>query len=157
MSHEQTNDRFAFPWYKNGLPFSCTQCGKCCTGSPGYVWVNEAEMAEMAEFLKISIADFKKFYARRFGQKYLLIEKKSQNHSCIFYKDQKCQVYAVRPLQCRSYPFWKENVNSEKSWNLIAQECEGISTDAPLVTYETIEKWIQDQQTQNPNEHFVSN
>ncbi len=159
MGHheQQSNDRFEFPWYKNGLQFSCTQCGKCCTGSPGYVWLMEAEIFEMAEFLKITVSDFKKLYVRRLGQKYLLVEKKSDNHSCIFYQDQKCRVYAARPLQCRAYPFWQENVHSEKSWQQTAQECEGIHAEAPLVPFEIIEKWIQEQQKQNPDEHFVSN
>ena len=33
------------PWYKDGLGFQCTQCGDCCTGAPGYVWINAAEIA----------------------------------------------------------------------------------------------------------------
>ena len=28
-----------------GLRFECTQCGDCCTGAPGYVWVNKAEIS----------------------------------------------------------------------------------------------------------------
>jgi hypothetical protein len=150
-------DQFAFPWYKKGLNFACTQCGKCCTGAPGYVWVTELEILGMAEFLKISVPDFKKFYTKRLGQKYLLVERKSQGHSCVFYKDNRCQVYAARPLQCRAYPFWKENIHSEESWKQTAHECEGIHDEAPLVPFEAIEKWIQDQRTQNPDEHFVSN
>ena len=33
------------PWYAEGLRFKCTECGQCCTGAPGYVWVNEEEVA----------------------------------------------------------------------------------------------------------------
>ncbi|MFM7740581.1 MAG: YkgJ family cysteine cluster protein, partial [Planctomycetota bacterium] len=29
----------AEPWYKDGLRFQCSQCGDCCTGGAGYVWV----------------------------------------------------------------------------------------------------------------------
>ncbi len=36
------------PWYKDGLRFKCTQCGDCCTGAPGYVWVNQAEIEGIA-------------------------------------------------------------------------------------------------------------
>ena len=32
------------PWYADGLPFTCTQCGDCCTGDPGYVWVTDEVM-----------------------------------------------------------------------------------------------------------------
>lgn len=128
-----------FPWYKDGLNFKCTQCGKCCTGSPGYVWVDEDEIINMAQFLKISVKDFKRLYLRQKDNKYLLIEKKSQNYDCIFLKEGKCEVYKARPMQCRTYPFWPENLSSESSWNLAAQECEGISKEAPLISYEEIE------------------
>ena len=35
-------------WYADGLRFRCTQCGDCCTGAEGYVWVNQAEIDAMA-------------------------------------------------------------------------------------------------------------
>ena len=32
-------ERFAMsdPWYNDGLRFTCTRCGHCCTGEPGFV------------------------------------------------------------------------------------------------------------------------
>lgn len=155
MSDNPDKAKRSLPWYKDGLRFSCTQCGKCCTGSPGFVWVTEEEIEGMAKFLNLAIPVFKRLYVRRLDQRYLLVEKKSQNHSCVFYQDQKCQVYAARPLQCRAYPFWQENMQSEESWQQAAQECEGITSDAPLVPFETIEKFLHDQRRQNPDEHFV--
>ena len=32
------------PWYRDGLRFTCTRCGNCCTGAPGYVWVDADAM-----------------------------------------------------------------------------------------------------------------
>lgn len=32
------------PWYAPGLSFTCTQCGNCCTGEPGVVWVSDEEI-----------------------------------------------------------------------------------------------------------------
>ncbi|WP_068470944.1 YkgJ family cysteine cluster protein [Candidatus Protochlamydia phocaeensis] len=149
-----TQSHPSFPWYKDGLHFSCTQCGKCCTGSPGFVWVSEQEMAEMAQFLKISIKDFKRLYVRRLHNRYLLVEKKSQNHDCVFYKDRKCQVYQARPSQCRTYPFWKENLLSPQSWEEAAQTCEGICPEAPLISFESIQEQLK-QQISDQNEHYV--
>ena len=40
------------PWYEDGLRFRCTRCGACCTGSPGFVWVNAEELADIAEYKK---------------------------------------------------------------------------------------------------------
>ena len=39
------------PWYKDGLRFECTQCGACCSGEPGFVWVADEEIAGMAGLL----------------------------------------------------------------------------------------------------------
>lgn len=150
------DERFTVPWYRDGLHFRCTQCGKCCTGSPGFVWITEEEMAEMANFLNLTAAVFKRLYVRRMGQRHLLIEKKSQNHSCVFYQNQMCQVYAARPLQCRAYPFWRENIHSEKSWKEAGLQCEGIHPEAPFVSFETIQQFLDGQEQQNPDEHFVS-
>lgn len=147
--------RFAFPLYRDGLPFGCTKCGKCCTGLAGYVWVSDDEITKMAQFLKLTVPYFKQRYVRTIGQRHALVELKSQNHSCVFYQDKLCQVYPVRPLQCRAYPFWEENLLSEHSWKQTALECEGINPDAPVIPAEVIEAFLKEQRLQNPNEHFV--
>jgi Fe-S-cluster containining protein len=38
-----------------------------------------------------------------------------------------CRIYAVRPMQCRTYPFWPELVSSEVAWQGEARRCEGIN------------------------------
>ena len=43
----------AEPWFKDGLRFKCTQCGDCCTGAPGYVWVNQEEIEALAREVKL--------------------------------------------------------------------------------------------------------
>ncbi len=45
------------PWYQDGLKFRCTGCGDCCTGAPGYVWVNKEEIAALAVYLASPAAD----------------------------------------------------------------------------------------------------
>ncbi|MBA3723004.1 MAG: YkgJ family cysteine cluster protein [Parachlamydiaceae bacterium] len=150
--HEGTKSGGSLPWYKDGLPFKCTQCGKCCTGAPGFVWVNDVEIAEMAEFLNIPIPTFKRLYLRQRDNRYLLIEKKSQNHDCVFFKDNKCTVYEARPTQCRTYPFWQENLISENSWKSTAEYCEGINDQSPLNPYSEIQKMLP----VDSNEHFVT-
>lgn len=145
MSNQVNNSEKAsppLPWYKDGLRFQCTECGKCCTGSPGYVWVNEKDIAGMAEFLKISIELFKRKYLRLRHQRYALVEKKSQNNACIFLEGKKCMVYKARPIQCRTFPWWDENLNNEESWKLAGLNCEGINDQAPLVPYAKIEEQL---------------
>lgn len=125
-------------WYQEGLAFKCTECGKCCTGSPGYVWVNMSEIEEMASFLNISIKDFKRLYVRRIGSRYSLIESKL-TYDCVFLKDKTCRVYGARPTQCRTFPWWPQNLKSKESWEEVARGCEGINPKAPVVPFEEIE------------------
>lgn len=126
------------PWYKDGLRFKCTECGKCCTGAPGFVWVSEDEMQAMAELLHITLSEFKRKYTRQKNNRYALVEKKSEDRPCVFLQEKKCMVYHARPQQCRTYPWWKENLNSEESWKLAAETCEGINKDSPVIPYSQI-------------------
>lgn len=126
-------------WYEEGLRFECTGCGKCCTGAPGYVWVSLAEMEEMAKNLDLPLKEFQKRFVRRVGQRYSLVESKS-TYDCVFLEGKKCRVYEARPKQCRTFPWWPQNLRSEESWSEAAKGCEGIREDAPLVPFGTIEK-----------------
>lgn len=135
----------ALPWYKEGLRFKCTECGKCCTGAPGYVWITEQEMQGMADALNISVTDFKRKYTRMRDNRYSLIERKvnANEYACIFLKDKQCQLYLHRPIQCRTFPWWAENLTSEASWKRAAEDCEGINDEAPLHPYEQIIQMVR--------------
>lgn len=127
------------PWYAKGLNFKCTECGQCCTGAPGYVWVNEQEITQMAEHLNLSIEEFSKRYLRQVNGRLSLTEH-SKTYDCVFLKNKKCQIYSCRPTQCRTFPWWPWNLKSEKDWQEAAQHCEGIRSDAPLVEFSHIEE-----------------
>src|SRR5688500_1640879 len=103
------------PWYSEGLRFKCTGCGQCCTGAPGYTWVTEQEIVSIADYLNLSIDDFSRKYIRKIDERYSLKED-YQNYDCVFLKDKKCQIYSVRPTQCRTFPWWIQNLKSELDW-----------------------------------------
>lgn len=129
-------------WYKDGLRFKCTECGKCCTGKPGYVWISEEEIKQMAEHLNISIDLFKRKYTRLVHNQYSLIEKKRQDYDCVFLEGKRCTIYQARPKQCRAFPWWVENLESKEAWEEAAKDCEGINPEAPLVPFEEINSKI---------------
>jgi len=96
-------------WYQDGLRFRCTRCGNCCTGAPGFVWVNEEEVAAIADYRGISRTETEAVYTRLEGRRRSLKEK--ANGDCIFYdREVGCTIYPVRPRQCRTWPFWESNV-----------------------------------------------
>lgn len=138
------------PWYANGLHFECTGCGGCCTGSPGYVWVNDEEIKAIADHLKISLGDFSRRYLRLVKGNFSLLEHQ-KTYDCIFLKDKRCQIYPVRPTQCRTFPWWPRNLESRETWIEVARHCEGIHHNAPLVDRKIIEEQQSIQQTEIDN------
>src|SRR5262245_11517479 len=89
-------------WYQAGLRFTCTQCGNCCSGAPGYVWVTQEERQRIAEFLALTNDEFESRFIRRVGVRHSLVEK--DGGDCIFLKTlggkRICGIYPVRPVQC---------------------------------------------------------
>ena len=112
------------PWYDAGLRFTCTQCGHCCTGEPGYVWVDDADLVAIAEHRGETIDQVRGLYTRWTARGRTLREK--ANGDCVFYdKDAGCTVYPARPPQCRTWPFWESNVADAEAWRTTCEVCPG--------------------------------
>ncbi|MCH2210663.1 MAG: YkgJ family cysteine cluster protein [Fuerstiella sp.] len=116
------------PWYSDGLQFTCSQCGDCCTGDPGVVWVNEEELQAIADYLDRPIGEIRLFHTRPVRGRVSLTE--YQNGDCTFFdsRERKCKVYPVRPGQCRTWPFWNSNIESRRKWNEVCDSCPGAGT-----------------------------
>ncbi len=127
------------PWYHEGLRFRCKGCGSCCTGSPGHVWVNKSEIAALAAAMRIDVEEFQRRYVRLVGIRKSLVE--FRNGDCVFFDDQSqtCQVYEVRPRQCRTWPFWASNLRTPRAWQQTCDECPGAD-HGPLVSLAAIQE-----------------
>jgi len=125
------------PWFAPGLRFSCTECGRCCTGGAGHVWVELAEIERLCELLGLSLDEFGRRHLRRIGNRHALLEHPSTG-DCTFLRDNRCTVYQARPDQCGRFPWWPSLLESPSAWQAAAAWCEGIRDDAPLVTVEDI-------------------
>lgn len=112
------------PWYRDGLAFTCTRCGDCCTGAPGYVWVDEEEIERLAQARGLSVANFGRRFLRRVDGRISLIER--PNGDCVFWQaGAGCTVYEARPVQCRTWPFWPGNIESRQDWERVVRACPG--------------------------------
>ncbi len=109
------------PWYRDGLRFSCSGCGDCCRGE-GYVYVDEDEIERLATFLEITREEFGRKFLRVDNGRLSLID--NQHLDCIFWRDG-CTVYEARPRQCRTFPFWNENLGSPSKWKKLQAICPG--------------------------------
>ena len=124
------------PWFAEGLTFTCQQCGNCCTGGPGYVWITDEEINRLAALLRVQRDEVIAKYCRRIGQRYSLNERRTPQglYDCVFLRETRlkgggvkrtCSIYAARPLQCRTWPFWPEHMSAKK-WSEIAEFCPGV-------------------------------
>ena len=144
-------------WYSAGLNFQCAACGNCCSGpGEGYIWVTPAEIKFIADFLRIQKEKLSQKYLRRVGLRYSILEQ-PVNKDCIFLQKtgsgKQCVIYPVRPNQCRSWPFWNENLYCPDAWNETLRTCPGINRGKSF-TCDEIEKilatkqwWIDDSKS----------
>jgi Fe-S-cluster containining protein len=115
------------PWYQEGLRFRCTRCGHCCTGEPGYVWVNSEEIAAIAKTRGETVEEVTALYTAQGYRGRTLREK--ANGDCVFFeKDKGCTVYSARPRQCRTWPFWESNLRTPEDWEQTKEVCPGSGT-----------------------------
>lgn len=93
----------------------------------------------MAGALGMDYEVFLKQHARRISGKSSLKEQKtSHGHDCVFLDRESrpgvalCRVYKARPTQCRTWPFWPENLEDEDAWEDVRRKtpCPGMNSDA---------------------------
>ena len=126
------------PWYSQGLRFECVGCGKCCIGDPGNVWVNRAEIEAMAAALDMDPIMFEELHVHTVGRRKSLKER--PDGDCILFDSatNRCKLYAVRPRQCRTWPFWQSNIRTPDAWRQTCEDCPGAG-HGPLVPLAQIE------------------
>lgn len=107
--------------------------GKCCTGKwdgvASFVFLTFEDRERLKarlgrhilEFARLGIFDNTRFAREKTVQWYL----RDSENQCRFLVGGKCSVYEDRPTQCRTFPFWPENVDP-KSWKRISEVCPGI-------------------------------
>lgn len=111
-------------------PSACSECqGKCCTGESGNIFATKKEFEAMASFLKMPMNEFIETYLVKVKTRFSLKEKRyNESYDCIFYDraTNGCGIYEVRPLQCRTFPFW-DYFKTHK--DELKQECIGVEFD----------------------------
>jgi hypothetical protein len=129
------------PWFADGLRFECTRCGACCTGAPGFVWVTDDEISALAKFRGEKVGEFTAVYTRPARGRRTLRER--ANGDCVFWDAGRgCTVYPVRPAQCRTWPFWRTNVESPEAWDRTAQTCPGAGR-GELISVEEVTRRVK--------------
>jgi len=127
------------PWYHKGLRFQCTQCGHCCTnhGEYSYVYLAEADVVAIAGHLGLARRSFLERHCAQ-DEGYTILRMDAP--ACPFLgDDQRCKIYAVRPRQCATWPFWEENLERARWEGPVKECCPGIG-EGPAHPAEEVER-----------------
>jgi uncharacterized protein len=124
------------------LPFECTGCGNCCR-TEGNVYMSPKEIQAASRHLNMTLSDFIQAYAyttllQSNGDRNCTMNNSNVNNEehppwilvkdvnteeghacCIFLNSEtnQCSIYPARPIQCSTYPFWTNVLESENHWN----------------------------------------
>jgi Fe-S-cluster containining protein len=127
-------------FYQGGLRFECQGEGKCCAsrGEYGYVYLSFNDRRRLAAHFGITATEFTIRYTQKEDGLYQL---KYAGRDCPFFADKRCSVYEARPWQCRTWPFWPENMNRTVWESEVASYCPGAGKGR-LYSAEEIEEII---------------
>ena len=129
---------------KKEIHFKCQGSSNCCVsrGNYGYVYLSKKDILRLSNYIDLNVKDFTRLYCDK-TEGFIHFKEKMKNGDCQFLFNKKCSVYKARPTQCRTWPFWSENMNA-KTWNnKITKFCPGIGKGGIIKKIE-IEKKIKD-------------
>ncbi len=110
--------------------FECQKgCTNCCEVE-GYVYLTEDDLRNAARHRGMTVRAFEKQYVYR--TRHLLRLRKPRASQCHFLIEGGCQLHPDKPTQCRLFPYWPENVETQKGWQRTAKHCPGIGK-GPLI------------------------
>lgn len=100
--------------------FVCTQCGQCCR-VPGYVRVTDADVTGIADFLGMDVTTFTDRHTCLMPDRSGLALLEQDDGSCAqLMPDGTCGIQAVKPAQCKGFPYTWRYANMEaicEGWN----------------------------------------
>jgi Fe-S-cluster containining protein len=114
--------------YPTAVHFQCTKCGICCGDTKQktrHILLLKTETEQIATATSQPISQFTTKIKKKAPYSYEM--KKTKDGKCIFLKNNRCTIYAARPLICRFYPFELKITHSGKHTFLYTTECPGIN------------------------------
>ena len=110
-------------------------CINCCQ-RPGDVFLTPDDAERIAEWLELTPAEFERRFCDRDADGALHLTNPTSD-GCHFLLEDGCSIHDVKPLQCRTFPYWPENVKSRGSWKRVGRYCPGIGV-GEIVPVETV-------------------
>jgi Fe-S-cluster containining protein len=133
------------------LRFECQPgCTKCCD-TRGFVYITEQDLVRMATYVGLEPVEFERKYVYR--TKHSLRLRKPRHSQCHFLTATGCSLHPVKPVQCRTYPFWPEYVEFRDLWEYEGKnKCPGIGKGS-LIQIGTAMEIAQEMRSAYPHQY----
>jgi Fe-S-cluster containining protein len=127
----------------DGIRFQCQGSGRCCLTRDGYgyVYVTLHDRRLLAAHLGLTTLQFTRRHTEKTDG---WLHLKHPDQPCPFLAKSRCRVYRARPTQCRTWPFWRENMDARIWRKEVAAVCPGIGKGKHY-TAEEIEQILETQ------------
>lgn len=89
--------------------------------------LRKADIRAASLYLGLSEESFKRRFTLAEGG--IRVLKATHEGNCPFF-DGLCRLHAAKPFQCRSWPFWPENLKEPEGWERARALCPGIGRGA---------------------------
>ena len=103
--------------------------------------MTDDDIGHIAQVTGKSLGEIRHFHTRQIGGRTSLTE--FANGDCTFFDGQtrRCTVYAARPAQCRTWPFWESTTATPAAWRDVQRGCPGAGT-GDFVSVEAIGRQV---------------
>jgi Fe-S-cluster containining protein len=113
--------------------FECQVCGTCCQGEGG-IYLAEAEIDRIADFLNVSREIFlEKYCLAKNGRIYIHV--REEDGYCHFAVEGKCTIHPVKPSPCRAWPFFQPMLTDQADWEVARNSCPALAPFKNLEDY----------------------
>ena len=94
---------------EKGTPFTfkCARCGECCR-EHGFVFFRRDDIRRAAAHLGMTQAAFTARYLIKTSDGWAIAV--TNRKPCVFLSDKGCAINEAKPVQCSTFPYWKEHI-----------------------------------------------
>lgn len=110
---------------EKGTPFTfkCARCGECCREN-GFVFFRRDDIRRAAAHLGMTQAAFSAEYLIKTSDGWAVTV--SPRKPCVFLTPKGCAINDAKPVQCSTFPYWKEYLDADGRLVNFDRPCPGI-------------------------------
>ena len=123
------------PCWMEGVAFSCQDnCGRCCDEPGGIVYLSITDAERIAQAHDMDVESWLERDCRQTLDGRYILKSRPVDDVCIYLDEKKqCSIYSVRPQQCAAFPWWSENLATDKAWKETKESCPGLTAEDAIV------------------------